>query len=407
MFNYQDFGLKEGNLYEIIATTYSISENGMEIKPNASCMGIRMIEGEQIQISPYYSTITYKNLKQYSTIAINFVDDIYLYALAALKEPNSQINLTEFPSKYFDFKYLESRSMDVPYIKKAWGILIGEVSHEFQKTKTDDLGEIIVPIFKLDVVFTEKFLNTHKLFNRTENLVLEVVILATRLKIARDNQNHTQLIKLNEKIEEYIDDIERFGYNKRALKTIELVKNEFYYYESRKKNQRNLILLTGDYQGLSSQGQYELVDTILEFSKKLGVKEIYTLGGYGLGQEIRKPKVLCATTHKSLVSKMKKYGAVFKKNEPGGGIVGASGLLLGLGKLKGFKGVCFMGETPGYLVDPTSAKAVLKIIQNITGVDVDLSALEEKAKEIEQIAQQLHEMESGGSEKPEDLKYIG
>ncbi len=46
MFNYQDFGLKEGNLYEIIATTYSITKNGKEIKPNASCMGIRMIEGK-------------------------------------------------------------------------------------------------------------------------------------------------------------------------------------------------------------------------------------------------------------------------------------------------------------------------------------------------------------------------
>jgi uncharacterized protein len=189
--------------------------------------------------------------------------------------------------------------------------------------------------------------------------------------------------------------------------TIELVKNEFYYWEAKKKNQRNLILLTGDYQGLSSQGQYELVDTILEFSKKLGVKEIYTLGGYGLGQEIRKPKVLCATTHKKLVAEMKKHGAVFKKNEPGGGIVGASGLLLGLGKLKGFKGVCFMGETPGYLVDPNSAKAVLKIIKSLTGVEVDLLALEEKAKEIEQIAQQLREMEMGGTEKAEDLKYIG
>jgi len=189
--------------------------------------------------------------------------------------------------------------------------------------------------------------------------------------------------------------------------TIELVKNEFYYWEAEKEKQRNLILLTGDYQGLSSQGQYELVNTILEFSKKLGVKEIYTLGGYGLGQDIRKPKVLCATTHKNLVSEMKKHGAVFKKNEPGGGIVGASGLLLGLGKLNGFKGVCFMGETPGYLVDPNSAKAVLKIIKSITGVHIDLSALEEKAKEIEQIAQQLQEMEMGGTDKAEDLKYIG
>ena len=189
--------------------------------------------------------------------------------------------------------------------------------------------------------------------------------------------------------------------------TIELVKNEFYYWKAKKKDQRNMILLTGDYQGLSSQGQYELVDTILNLCKKLGVKEIYTLGGYGLGQDIKKPKVLCATTHKTLVKEMKKHGAVFKQNEPGGGIVGASGLLLGLGKLKGFKGVCFMGETPGYLVDPNSAKAVLKIIKSITKVDFDMSALEEKAKEIEQIAQQLKEMEMGGNEKAEDLKYIG
>ena len=105
---------------------------------------------------------------------------------------------------------------------------------------------------------------------------------------------------------------------------------------------------------------------------------------------------------------MKKHGAVFKKNEPGGGIVGASGLLLGLGKLRGFEGACFMGETPGYLVDPKSAKAVLKVLMSLTKIDIDLSALEKKAKEIEQIAQQLREIEtSAAKEKPEDLKYIG
>ena len=162
--------------------------------------------------------------------------------------------------------------------------------------------------------------------------------------------------------------------------TIELVKNEFYYCKSQKKNQRDLLLLTGDYQGLSSQGQYELVDQILN---------------------------LCATTDKSFVKEMKKHGAVFKKNEPGGGIVGASGLILGLGKLRGMKGACFMGETPGYLVDPKSAKAVLHVLMSITNIEVDLSALEDKAKEIEQIAQQLKEMETTTRDKPEDLKYIG
>jgi len=189
--------------------------------------------------------------------------------------------------------------------------------------------------------------------------------------------------------------------------TITLVNNEFYYWKAKKKNQRDLILLTGDYQGLSSQGQYELVETILNISQELGVKEMYTLGGYGLGHDIDSPKVLCATTDKELVKKMKKYGAVFKKNEPGGGIVGASGLLLGLGKLKGFSGTCFMGETPGYLVDPKSAKAVLKILMKITNIEVSLSALEKKAKEIEHIAHQLKEMENISKEKTEELKYIG
>ena len=189
--------------------------------------------------------------------------------------------------------------------------------------------------------------------------------------------------------------------------TVKLVNNEFYYRKAKKKNQSDLILLTGDYQGLSSQGQYELVESILDVIEELGVKQMYTLGGYGLGHEIKEPKVLFATTHKHLVKTIKKYGAVFKKNEPGGGIIGASGLLLGLGKLRGFEGVCFMGETPGYLVDPNSAKAVLKIVTKITNVDIDLSRLEEKAKEIEQIAKQLNEMESMVREKPDELQYIG
>ena len=189
--------------------------------------------------------------------------------------------------------------------------------------------------------------------------------------------------------------------------TVKLVNNEFYYLRSKKKNQRDLILLTGDYQGLSAQGQYELVDKILDVIGELGVKEMFTLGGYGLGHEIEKPKVLFATTEKSLVKKIKKYGAIFKKNEPGGGIIGASGLLLGLGKLRGFEGVCFMGETPGYLVDPKSAKEVLKILAKITNVTVDLSQLERKAKEIEAIAQQLQEIEGLSKDKADELQYIG
>ena len=66
-----------------------------------------------------------------------------------------------------------------------------------------------------------------------------------------------------------------------------------------------------------------------------------------------------------------------------------------------------MGETPGYLVDPKSAKAVLNILKKITNIDVNLSELEKKAKEIEYIAHQLKEMETISKDKSDDLKYIG
>jgi len=224
-FNPKHFGLKKDYLYEIIATTYSITDDGLAIKPNASCMGIKVIEGEQIQISPFYSTATYKNLKDQSIIVINFVDDVNLYALAALKEPKSPIGLIDFPSEFYDFKQIESHAMDVPYIKKAWGILIGKVSKEFQKTKTDDLGEVLIPMFKLDVIFTEKFQESHKLFNRAENLALETIILTTRLKVAKDKNNPTLFSNIYEKISDHIKNIERFGKNKEALKVIELINN--------------------------------------------------------------------------------------------------------------------------------------------------------------------------------------
>lgn len=188
-------------------------------------MGIRVLEDNQIQISPFSSTSTYKNLKKSSTIAINFVDDVYLYALAALKEQDSPIGLTEFPSEYYEFKYLETRAMDVPYIKKAWGILVCEVSQEFEKTKQNSFGEVIIPVFKLNTIFHEKFRESFKFFNRAENLALEAIILATRLKIAKKKNDRQLFHKIHEKIIDHMENIERFGKNEDALKTIDLVSN--------------------------------------------------------------------------------------------------------------------------------------------------------------------------------------
>ncbi|MFX1391478.1 MAG: DUF447 domain-containing protein [Promethearchaeota archaeon] len=223
-FDPKDFGLKRFNLYEIIATSYSLVNNGSTIKPNAACMGIKLIEERCLQISPFSGTKTYENLKKYKIIAVNFVEDICLYTLAALKGSKSLIELSDFPSEYYNFKYLEDYKMDVPYIKKAWGFLIGKVSEESYKTKKNDFGEVSIPLFKLNVIYSEKLQESHKLFNRAENLVLETIILATRLKLAKETGNEPLFNKIQLKINDHIENIQRFGKNKKALKSIELIK---------------------------------------------------------------------------------------------------------------------------------------------------------------------------------------
>jgi uncharacterized protein (TIGR00162 family) len=184
-----------------------------------------------------------------------------------------------------------------------------------------------------------------------------------------------------------------------------LVNNELYYAKAKKQD---LIFLTGDYQGLSPEGQYELSFEILQMAKEFGVKMIYTLGGYGLGKMVKDPRVLGAATTAELVDKMKEMGVVFNRGEPGSGIVGASGLLLGLGILEGMEGVCLMGETSGYFVDPKSAQSVLSVLTKILKVEVDFKKLESKAEQVEQITAQIKEIESGPVEgQHDDLRYIG
>ncbi len=192
--------------------------------------------------------------------------------------------------------------------------------------------------------------------------------------------------------------------------TIKLVNNELYYFKSRKKKTPDLIFLTGDYQGLTPEGQYKLSSAILDLAESFKVKQIFTLGGYGLGRMVEVPRVLGAAANEKLVEEMKENGVVFQKGEPGSGIVGASGLLLGLGKIRDIDGVCLMGETSGYFADPKSAQEVLKVLIKILNVEVDFSDLETKARQIDKLTSQFREIEQTpvpGDQKPEDLRYIG
>ncbi len=196
---------------------------------------------------------------------------------------------------------------------------------------------------------------------------------------------------------------------------IRLVSNDLSYWAGPPSAPHDLLVLGGDYQGISPEGQYEITERVLSYCAELGVREVFTLAGFAQGRVVDEPRVLGAATIPARVEAMKKLGVVFSKNDPGGGLIGASGLFLGLGRLYGMEGVCLMGETSGYFVDPRGAEAVLKVLEKALGLTIDFTALEAKAQEIDRIAQRIHEAEQRTTEPSpgaptasrEDLGYIG
>ena len=189
---------------------------------------------------------------------------------------------------------------------------------------------------------------------------------------------------------------------------LRLVSNDMYYLKAKKGAGADVVFLVGDYQGITPEGQYELSYRSLELLEKYRMKRIYTLGGYGVGRIVEKPRVLGAATSPELVEEMKKFGVIFSKGEPGSGIIGASGLILGLAAHWKIPGVCLMGETSGYFVDPKSARTVLEVLAGILGIKIDYTALEQKAQQIEKLTAQFKEAEKAISDsRAEDLRYIG
>ena len=108
-----------------------------------------------------------------------------------------------------------------------------------------------------------------------------------------------------------------------------------------------------------------------------------------------------------MVKKLKKAGVHFstEQEESSAGIVGASGLLLGLGRLQGLEGGCLMGETSGYMADPKSAREILLILQKLLSLDLDLSDLDEKIEKIGALTKHLTGM-TPSDDSEIDISYI-
>lgn len=164
-----------------------------------------------------------------------------------------------------------------------------------------------------------------------------------------------------------------------------LPKTSFYYYSSGDR-ELELVIITGDCQPQSNVGQYEIAQKIIDYAKAHSSKMLISVGGYS---SVRRehPRVFGAATNVKLMAQLTRAGVVV--NEEGIPIVGVAGILLPLAKAAGMEAACLLGETPGYIPDPRAARSVLKVLNPLLNLKVDLSRLEKEIKEAERLEEKI------------------
>ncbi|MDD2655074.1 MAG: proteasome assembly chaperone family protein [Candidatus ainarchaeum sp.] len=182
---------------------------------------------------------------------------------------------------------------------------------------------------------------------------------------------------------------------------IRLLKNKFYLIRLK---DRDLIMVVGDVQAITGNGQYEVAGKMLDYAQKHKVKTIITIGGYSSGKMSGEKKVFAASNNQRT---MERYKGMFVFGETKGSIVGVAGLLPALALIRGINGMCVMGETHGSYVDPSSAKAVLEKLAKLFSFKIDMEQLEAEAKErekmIKKIENEIEKQTAGGNK---DITYI-
>lgn len=164
------------------------------------------------------------------------------------------------------------------------------------------------------------------------------------------------------------------------------IKNEIYLV---KRKQGDLLILVGNIQTLTSESQYEINGEIIKYLKKNKCQLILTLGGYGTGNAVEKPKIFGAGTDKKIIDQYSKYGIEFGKTK--GSIIGAAGLLLSLGRMEKIPGVCIMGETHGGYVDANAAKKMIESLSKILDIELCTKKLDKKVDENKKLLNKLRQ----------------
>jgi hypothetical protein len=171
------------------------------------------------------------------------------------------------------------------------------------------------------------------------------------------------------------------------------VRGEFYCAETGQGN--DLLIFTADAQPMTSRGEYELSDIVLQDGKRLGATLVISLAAYITGNFSEEQRVFGASSSTEMCGRLTENGVRVMKE---GTITGMNGLVIGMAGLNGMDAMCLLGETSGYMVDPAASQRVLEALGRILKMKIDLATLTERAVEAKELMGQIQKMAAAGQE---------
>jgi hypothetical protein len=157
--------------------------------------------------------------------------------------------------------------------------------------------------------------------------------------------------------------------------------NELYYYKAKDSDERDLIIMYGNTQALTTFGQYELCGKVLDTARDLGCRYIITLGGLRREEKIIQPRLYFAASDKETAKDVTAMGAEIIEGQ----IFGIAGLLVGLCPLWEMKGFCLLAETPGFYPDAAAAREALNALNKMLHLKVDMDKLDSAADKTREV----------------------
>ncbi len=201
---------------------------------------------------------------------------------------------------------------------------------------------------------------------------------------------------------------------------VEMPKIELYYKKFNGSKKRDLLLLTGDIQPIDEESCYLFCEEILKIAKHFKCSEIITTGGIGLQHVPEKPQVYVTANNEKTYSQYVKKNLNTQQEIFGvvGPIVGASGVLLGLGKKRHVNAVSLLAETFGHpmYLGIKGAKELLRVLEkkfgwclNLKKMSKEIIAAEQEMmqKTQEWVSENLSHAQAGAQAKKKEASYIG